>query len=177
MLTGELILHHVETTKQIQIRPFDKTQIKANSYDVRLGRNLLRVTDTLLDVKKAYNCELVRIPEEGMIIGPGEFYLGVTQEWTCTPNHVPTLEGRSTMARYNLVIHQTAGFGDLGFAGHWTLELTATKPVRIYAGMRVGQLSFFTPAGDPGEFDRYQGGYSDEYSDNPYPVPARPGNI
>jgi dCTP deaminase len=79
---------------------------------------------------------------------PGTLYLGVTLEYTETHAHVPFLEGKSSMGRLGIDIHATAGKGDVGFCNHWTLEISCIQPVRIYAGMPVGQLIYFVVDGE-----------------------------
>ncbi len=74
---------------------------------------------------------------------PQQFYLGVTAEYTETHSHVPFLEGKSSTGRLGIDIHATAGKGDVGFCGNWTLEISVKLPVRVYAGMPVGQLIYF----------------------------------
>lgn len=161
----------------ILITPYSESNVKANSYDISLARTLYRITDKELDLKKPYNFEKIVIPESGYVLQPGEFYLGVTREWTFTEKFVPILEGRSTSARYNLVIHQTAGFGDVGFAGHWTLEITVTIPTRIYPNIRIGQIYFEPISTIFNTESLYAGKYTNEYSDDPNPSVAQPGNF
>jgi dCTP deaminase len=76
------------------------------------------------------------------------FYLGVTAEYTETHAHVPFLEGKSSTGRLGIDIHATAGKGDVGFCGHWTLEISVKQPVKIYAGMPIGQLIYFPVDGE-----------------------------
>jgi len=82
------------------------------------------------------------IPEEGMILQPNILYLASTVEYTKTLRHVPILHGKSSLARLGLYIHITAGYGDVGFAGHWTLELCCVQPIKIYAGMKIAQICY-----------------------------------
>jgi dCTP deaminase len=79
---------------------------------------------------------------------PDQFYLGVTLEYTETHAHVPFLEGKSSTGRLGIDIHATAGKGDVGFCGNWTLEISVKKPVRVYAGMPIGQLIYFPVQGE-----------------------------
>ncbi|HLX12463.1 MAG TPA: dCTP deaminase, partial [Bacteroidota bacterium] len=82
-------------------------------------------------------------PKEGMILVTSKLYLGVTEEYTETHAHVPFLEGKSSIGRLGIDIHATAGKGDIGFCNTWTLEISVRQPVRIYAGMPIGQLIYF----------------------------------
>ena len=77
------------------------------------------------------------IPPEGLVLDPNRLYLGRTIERTETHNLVPMLEDRSSIGRLGLFVHVTAGFGDVGFCGYWTLEMFAVQPVRIYPGVRI----------------------------------------
>jgi dCTP deaminase len=133
---------------QIEISPFDKSRLGSNSYDVTLGSTLLVYTEEELDAKKDNPYTRFEIPEdEGFVLQPGELYLGVTQESTKCKVHVPFIEGKSSIGRLGISIHITAGFGDIGFSGYWTLELTAQKPVRVYTGMPIGQVWFMLSQG------------------------------
>ncbi len=87
------------------------------------------------------------IPEEGFVLEPNTLYLGVTAEYTESHAHVPFLEGKSSTGRLGIDIHATAGKGDVGFCNAWTLEISCIQPVRIYAGMPIGQLIYFAVEG------------------------------
>lgn len=82
-----------------------------------------------------------------MVLEPGELYLGCSNEYTESTLCVPMINGRSSLARLGISVHQTGGFGDIGFCGHWTLEITVVKPVRIYPNIKFAQLCWFVPAG------------------------------
>jgi dCTP deaminase len=99
--------------------------------------------DEVLDAKKHNKIKEIEIGEEGFVIQPGVLYLGVTTEYTETHNSVPFLEGKSSVGRLGIDIHATAGKGDVGFCNTWTLEISCVHPVRIYAGMPIGQLIYF----------------------------------
>ncbi len=129
--------------KQIIIEPFDLLCLGTNSYDVHLGEWLALYDDAILDAKKHNTISHFQIPEEGYVLQPGKLYLGVTLEYTETHNAVPFLEGKSSTGRLGIDIHATAGKGDVGFCNHWTLEISCVLPVRIYAGMPIGQLIYF----------------------------------
>lgn len=142
ILTDKDIKNELKKGK-IVIRPFRKKALGSNSYDVHLGKNLAIYENKVLDVKKHNKIRLIRIPDEGMILKPGELYLGVTEEYTETHGYVPFLEGKSSIGRLGIEIHSTAGKGDIGFCNHWTLEITVKKPVKIYPGMPIGQIIYF----------------------------------
>ena len=127
----------------IVIQPYDRTNLGSNSYDVHLGKHLAVYTDRILDAKVHNQIEHFEIPEEGFVLEPGTLYLGVTMEYTETHEYVPFLEGKSSTGRLGIDIHATAGKGDVGFCNTWTLEISCVHPVRIYAGMPIGQLIYF----------------------------------
>jgi len=147
ILSDKRILEEIEN-KTIIIKPYDREKLGSNSYDVHLGKTLAIYKDKILDAKKHNEIEYFDIPEEGFVLQPNQLYLGVTAEYTETHAHVPFLEGKSSTGRLGIDIHATAGKGDIGFCGHWTLEISCKIPVRIYAEMPVGQLIYFPLEGD-----------------------------
>ncbi len=147
ILTDKKILEAIES-HQIVIEPFDRDCLGTNSYDVHLGNYLAVYRDRVLDAKKHNQVEMLEIGEEGFVLQPGTLYLGVTEEYTETHNSVPFLEGKSSIGRLGIDIHATAGKGDVGFSNHWTLEISCVQPVRVYAGMPIGQLIYFLVDGD-----------------------------
>lgn len=146
--------------KDIFIEPYNPTQQGPNSYNLRLHHELLVYTDALLDMKTKPNVQAMSIPEEGLILQPGTLYLARTIEYTKTTSCVPMLEGRSSIGRLGLFIHITAGFGDVGFSGYWTLEMFCVKPIRVYAGVEICQIFYHSIEGD---FDQYT---SNKYQNN-----------
>lgn len=113
-----------------------------------------------LDPKKDNETEDIKIPEEGYVLLPGTLYLGETVEYTETTGYVPKIDGRSTTGRLGIVIHLTAGFGDNGFKGKWTLEITVTHPVIVYPNMEIGQLYYEEIQGDT--LMKYEGKYQNQ---------------
>ncbi|HRK06070.1 MAG TPA: dCTP deaminase [Chlorobiota bacterium] len=146
ILTDAEILAHM-AAKTIVIEPFEPSCLGSNSYDVHLGKTLAVYLDAELDAKKHNRIRTFEIPEEGFVLEPQHFYLGVTQEYTETHAHVPFLEGKSSVGRLGIDIHATAGKGDIGFCNYWTLEISVKQPVRVYAGMPIGQLIYFAVEG------------------------------
>lgn len=142
ILTDQEILNSIEKG-EIVVSPFRRDCLGSNSYDVHLGRTLARYNDRVLDSKAHNKITTFQIPDEGFVLEPSEFYLGVTEEYTETHKHVPFLEGKSSVGRLGIDIHATAGKGDVGFCNYWTLEISVKQPVRVYAGMPVGQLIYF----------------------------------
>jgi len=142
ILSDTRILEEIEK-KTIIIEPYNREKLGSNSYDVHLGRHLATYNDTVLDARKHNEIAHFEIPEEGFVLQPAQLYLGVTAEYTETHAHVPFLEGKSSTGRLGIDIHATAGKGDVGFCGNWTLEISCKIPVRVYAGMPIGQLIYF----------------------------------
>ena len=90
-------------------------------------------------------------------MNPGRLYLGRTVEYTETKGYVPMIEGRSSIGRLGMFIHVTAGFGDVGFCGYWTLEISCIQPVRIYPGIEICQIFYHEITGDVIEYNgKYQ---------------------
>jgi dCTP deaminase len=147
ILTDIKILEAIEK-REIIIEPFDKSCLGTNSYDVHLGKYMAVYEDEVLDAKKHNKIRELVIPDEGIVLYPGTLYLGVTEEYTETHNSVPFLEGKSSVGRLGIDIHATAGKGDVGFCNSWTLEISCVIPVRVYAGMPIGQLIYFTVEGE-----------------------------
>lgn len=147
ILTDKEILNHMEKGL-IKVEPFDLECLGTNSYDVHLGKTLALYESDVLDAKAHNKIKTFEIPEEGYVLMPDKFYLGVTHEYTETLAHVPFLEGKSSVGRLGIDIHATAGKGDVGFCNHWTLEISVKQPVRVYAEMPIGQLIYFEVKGD-----------------------------
>ena len=143
----------------IQITPFNPENINPNSYNLTLSPILKVYDDKVLDAHKKNKTNRIIIPASGLILQPGELYIGATNEITLTDKYIPVISGRSTIGRLGISVHVTAGFGDVGFKGTWTLEITAVKKVRIYPNDEICQIYWFTPAGDTDvKYDgRYQG--------------------
>lgn len=147
ILTDKGIIENMEKGF-IKVEPYRPECLGTNSYDVHLGGTLAVYKDSVLDAKKHNGIDIFEIPEEGYVLTPDNFYLGVTEEYTETHRHVPFLEGKSSVGRLGIDIHATAGKGDVGFCNYWTLEISVKKPVRVYKGMPIGQLIYFEIKGD-----------------------------
>jgi dCTP deaminase len=147
ILTDQGILTAMDNG-EIVVRPFRRECLGSNSYDVHLGSTLAVYNDQILDSKKHNKINTFQIPPEGFVLLPNLFYLGVTLEYTESHKHVPFLEGKSSVGRLGIDIHATAGKGDIGFCNHWTLEISVKQPVRVYAGMPIGQLIYFETKGE-----------------------------
>ena len=153
ILSGKEILKHMG--KEIIITPFDEKRINPNSYNLSLADELLVYEQDELDMKKPNPTKQIVIPEEGLLLEPNRLYLGRTNEFTKTDRYVPMLEGRSSTGRLGLFIHVTAGLGDIGFAGYWTLEIFCVQPVRIYPNVEICQIYYHDI---DGEYDLYSSG-------------------
>lgn len=141
ILTDKTIIDEI-AAKNIVIEPLIEANIGTNSVDLTLSKTLLMYTDHVLDVRKKNPYAEITIPEEGMILQPGILYLASTVEYTETLRHVPIIQGKSSLGRLGLFVHITAGFGDVNFRGHWTLELACIQPVKIYPGMKIAQICY-----------------------------------
>lgn len=158
ILSGREIL--AQLGKKIIIEPFDPDHLNSNSYNLTLHNELMIYEEVVLDMKKPNRVRRLEIPEEGLVLTPHQLYLGRTVERTETHGFVPMIEGRSSIGRLGLFVHVTAGFGDVGFRGYWTLEMFAIQPVRIYPYISICQIFYHEIRG---EYDEY---CSNKYQDN-----------
>jgi dCTP deaminase len=142
----------------IQIDPFEDKHLNPNSYNLTLHNELMCYEEVVLDMGKPSRTRRVEIPESGLVLTPSQLYLGRTIERTETHGLVPMIEGRSSVGRLGLFVHVTAGFGDVGFCGYWTLEMFAVQPVRIYPGVAICQIFYHEINGDIVEYNsgKYQ---------------------
>ena len=156
ILSGKELQRHIG--KEIIIEPFDQSRVNPNSYNLTLHNELLVYENHELDMKKLNPTKRITIPEEGLVLEPNRLYLGRTNEFTKTEGFVPMLEGRSSTGRLGLFIHVTAGFGDVGFAGYWTLEIFCIQPIRIYPNAEICQIYYHSIEGDyePYKSGKYQ---------------------
>lgn len=156
ILTGKEIKKNLGGN--IVIEPYEERLLNPNSYNLRLHDELLVYEEIVLDMKRPNRFRRYTIPTDGFVLQPNQLYLGRTLERTETHNFVPMLEGRSSVGRLGLFVHVTAGFGDVGFRGYWTLEMTAIQPVRIYPGVPICQILYHTLEGEVSEYDsnKYQ---------------------
>lgn len=156
-----MILSHFDIIEEyekgkIRISPFNPQKVTTNSYDLKLGAKLLKYTDAIIDPKKENKYELIDIPDSGYLMNKGDFLLGETQEMIGSDFYVPLIHGKSGIARMGLFIHVTADIFDIGYFGKSTLQLYATLPVKLYVGMDIAQVSFWTVKG---EIELYSGKY------------------
>jgi dCTP deaminase len=144
--------------RNIIIDPFEEDRLNPNSYNLTLHNKLLVYDEIVLDMRRPNRFKYLTIPDEGLILQPYRLYLGRTIERTETHGYVPMIEGRSSIGRLGLFIHVTAGFGDVGFCGYWTLEMIAVQPIRIYAGVGICQIFYHDIRGS---FSTYTSKYQD----------------
>jgi dCTP deaminase len=190
---GLLDLNGIHANEElIDIEPYRPEQVNPNSYNLRLGSELLTY-DLAIDSKTrptrppqeliyevgvggnwqhALDCARDNpvkrhvIPPEGFVLLPDVLYLGCTEEYTEIYNLVPDIEGRSSVGRLGLTVHQTAGFGETFFRGQWTVEMTVTHPLRVYAGMQFCQLVIGELRGRDRR-NRYDGKYQNQRGPQP----------
>ncbi len=156
ILTGLKIKE--ELNKNIFIEPYDENRLNPNSYNLSLFDELVVYDEDVLDMKKEHKTKTIKIPKEGIVLEPNKLYLGRTNEFTRTEGYVPMLEGRSSVGRLGLYIHVTAGFGDVGFKGYWTLEIHCVEPIRIYPNVEICQIYYHQVLGD---YVPYVGNYQE----------------
>jgi dCTP deaminase len=180
LLSDRDILAEIDA-RRISVEPYDESMIQPSSIDFRLDR-YFRVFENHryphID-PAADQSDLTRVVEadgeEPFILHPGEFVLGSTYEVVSLPDDVAArVEGKSSLGRLGLLTHATAGFVDPGFSGHVTLELAnvATLPIKLYPGMKIGQLCFFrlsSPALHPYGSEKYGSRYQGQRG----PTPSR----
>lgn len=156
ILSGEMIRQKLGS--DIRIDPFEPGNLNPNSYNLTLHDEILTYEEVVLDMRKSNRVRRLTIPSTGLVLNPNQLYLGRTVERTETHNLVPMIEGRSSIGRLGLFVHVTAGFGDVGFCGYWTLEMFAVQPVRIYPGVAICQIFYHQIVGDIREYasDKYQ---------------------
>lgn len=142
----------------IRITPFFEKNIGTNSYDLHLSPQLIKYGKEYQGRNYHLDCrgnhhnistQEIEIPKKGYILEPGKLYLGSTAEYTEHPKYVFKIQGKSSLGRLGLFVHITAGFGDIGFKGHITLELVSVLPIKIYPHMPIGQIEFITPTSEP----------------------------
>ena len=178
LLSDRDILAELDSGR-VQLEPLTRDMIQPSSIDVRLDK-FFRVFDNHkyphID-PAADQSDLTREievdSEETFVLHLGEFVLGSTYEIVTLPDDIAArLEGKSSLGRLGLLTHSTAGFIDPGFSGHVTLELAnvATLPIKLYPGMKIGQLCFFrlsSPADNPYGSAKYGSRYQGQRGPTP----------
>ena len=166
---------------RVALDPWDPAMVQPSSVDVRLDA-WFRLFDNhkyaVIDPAQDQS-DLTRLievdPGEGFVLHPGEFVLGSTLETVALPDDLAArVEGKSSLGRLGLLTHATAGFVDPGFSGHVTLELSnvATLPIRLWPGMKIGQLCFFRLS-SPTEHPYGSAAYGSHYQGQRGPTASR----
>jgi deoxycytidine triphosphate deaminase len=163
ILTGNEI-HEEWKNGRIFIDPFDVSQLNPNSYNFRLDSRLCVYEDEVLDPRVEPRVREIEMSAEGYVIEPGRLYLACTQEILGSDDYAPTFAARSSVARLGMFINLSACLGDIGFKGQWTLQLYAVNRIRVYPGMRIGQMMWWRPSG---EISLYRGKY--QHAEGPRP--------
>jgi dCTP deaminase len=157
ILSGKAI-HAAIEKGDIVVDPYVVERINPNSIDVTLGSNILIYSDEIIDQAIPSNTVEKNINVGGYTLNSGEFALGATCERVGSNKYVPILHGKSGLARAGLFVHVTADLIDIGSIGNITLQLLASVGVKLYAGMPIGQVSFWVPHGSVSLYDgKYQG--------------------
>ena len=148
MLTAHEILRQ-KKKGNLNIEPFDINCLNPNSYNVHLS-NKLKVynNNAVLDLKGT-NSDFreITIPEDGLILLPNTLYIGSTVETVSSDKFISAIDGRSSVGRLGMQVHLTAGFGDIGFQGTYTFEITVVQPLRVYPNFQIAQVYFEKPHG------------------------------
>ena len=155
ILTGTEILNRV-ASGDIMISPFVPENVNPNSYNFRLHSRMRVYDEGVIDVRKENRTSTIDIGPEGYVLHPRRLYLATTMEKMGSDNFVPTYAARSSVARLGMFINLSASLGDIGFKGNWTIQLYAIHPIRLYAGMCIGQMMFWHTAGT---IELYNGKY------------------
>jgi dCTP deaminase len=141
--------------------------INPNSYDYRIDYNLLELEDLPVDPKKQTSYRKIDFTDEGYTLSPHKTYLANTYEEIGSDVFVPSLIGKTSLGRLGLFLQITADLGNLGAKHKWTLELKAVQPIKIYPMMRIGQVTFWSTAGNTdmkytGKYDQFSEAKSSE---------------
>ena len=181
MVLSDRTIRRLIAESRIGIDPYEPDLMQPSSLDVRVDRYFRVFRNSrypYIDVKVEQEglTELLEVEgAEAFVLHPGEFVLGSTLERVTLPDDlVARLEGKSSLGRLGLLIHSTAGFIDPGWDGHVTLELSnvANLPITIYAGMKIGQLSF-VQLSEPAERPYGSAGIGSKYQGQRGPTPSR----
>ncbi|VTU34520.1 Deoxycytidine triphosphate deaminase [Variovorax sp. PBL-H6] len=147
ILTGSEIAKRVGMG-DIVIDPFIPENINPNSYNFRLHHELLVYDQDVIDPAEKALTRIIQIPAKGLVLDPQRLYLASTVERMGSEHFVPTYAARSSVARLGMFINLSAPLGDIGFIGHWTIQLYCLHRVRVFAGMNIGQMMFWHVRGD-----------------------------
>ena len=161
ILSGLKIKEEILNNK-IFIEPFDDNLMNPNSYNYRLGDELLEISGDVIDSRKETKYKRIKLTNNGYILKPHKLYLASTLESIGSNSYVTQLIGRSSVGRLGLFLQVTAPLGHVGCNHHWTLELKAVQPLRVYKGMKIGQVTFWMIDGE--KENTYENGKYNSYS-------------
>ena len=157
ILTGPEIVRQ-RALGALTIEPFTEDQVNPNSYNLALGPSLICYTGDVLDTRAPNEWTEIPIPEDGIVLQPDRIYLGSSGEVVGSNHLVPIIRSRSGAARLGLFVHVTADLIDIGSIGQSTFQLHAVQPVRVHAGDRLAQITFWHKVGEITLYDgKYQG--------------------
>ncbi|PZG09158.1 dCTP deaminase [Nonomuraea aridisoli] len=157
ILTGPEIARNRDRG-DLTLDPFDPEHLNPNSYNLALGPTLVCYTGDVLDIRSPNEWVEIPIPHEGFVLQPDRIYLGSSVEIVGSDHLVPIIRSRSGAARLGLFVHVTADLIDIGSVGQSTLQLHAVQPVRVHAGDRLAQITFWRSVGEITLYDgKYQG--------------------
>ncbi|AWZ03554.1 MULTISPECIES: deoxycytidine deaminase [unclassified Streptomyces] len=167
ILTGPAVRDAV-ASGAITIDPFDPALLNPNSYNYRLGSTLKTLVGSPVDPRREAETESIEIGPGGYVLQPRTLYLGVTVERIGSAEFVTSLIGRSSIGRLGTYLQVSADLGQLGAIHQWTLEIVVVQPLRVYAGMRIGQVSFWRPRGRIVPYGGYYGSLSEPSPCSPH---------
>ena len=147
ILTGSKIKEEINSGKII-IEPYDVNSINPNSYNYTLGNFVKVYKENSLDSKVKEKVDIIEIPDDGLVLEPNKVYLGSTMEVIGSDKYVTQLIGRSSIGRLGLFLQVTAPLGHVGCKLNWTLELKVVQPLKVYSGMKIGQVTFWCMDGN-----------------------------
>jgi dCTP deaminase len=157
ILSGKKIIQEVRAGRII-IDPFDEECVNPNSYNFTLSDTFLVYDTEVIDTRSKNSTKIVKMKDHQLILEPWKLYLASTRETMGSDYYAPTFAARSSVARLGMFINLSAPLGDIGFIGEWTLQLFAMHPIRVYEGMKIGQMMFWQPSGERLIYDgKYQG--------------------
>ncbi len=142
--------------KQIVIEPYDETCLEQNSYGIHLGKTLIEYDEPFIDARRTAKSSEIDIPEEGLILEPGRFYLGHTLEQIGGVRFTSELFANLSTSAQGIWIQTSAPLGHVGAVIHWTLEICVAQRVRVFPRMQIGKVCFWQ---NFGAISPYQGRY------------------
>lgn len=167
MILSGLKIQEEVSNGNIVISPFNKCLLNPNSYNYRLGDELLEVDNEVIDPKKETRYKRIKLTDDGYLLKPNKLYLGSTLERIGSSKYVTQLIGRSSIGRLGLFLQVTAPLGHVGCNHNWTLELKTVQPLKVYPRMKIGQVTFWVIDGDRflynGEYTNYMQPHVSKY--------------